>query len=41
MPENLETRYIRVNGMNLNTCPDYHPGAGEPSWVFTDEILIN
>ena len=41
MPENLKTRYIRVNGMNLNTCPDYHPGAGRPSWVFTDEILIN
>ena len=41
MPENLETRYIRVNGMNLNTCPDYHPGAGGPSWVFTDEIVIN
>ena len=41
MSENLETRYIRVNGMNLNTCPDYHPGAGGPSWVFTDEIVIN
>jgi arylsulfatase A-like enzyme len=41
MPENLKTRYIRVNGMNLNTCPDYHPGAGRPSWVFTDEIVIN
>ena len=41
MPENLKTRYIRVNGMNLNTCPDYHPGAGGPSWVFTDEIVIN
>jgi hypothetical protein len=41
MPENLDTRYIRVNGINLNKCPDYHPGAGEPSWVFTDEILIN
>ena len=41
MPENLKTRYIRVNGMNLNTCPDYHPGAGRPSWAFTDEIVIN
>ena len=41
MPENLETRYFRVNGMNLNTCPVYHPGAGGPSWVFTDEIVIN
>ena len=41
MPENLKTRYIRVNGMNLNICPDYHPGAGGPSWVFTDEIVIN
>ena len=36
----VESRYVRVKGFNLNTCPDYHPGAGGPSWVFADEIII-
>ena len=40
-PKNLESRYIRVIGMNLNKCPDYHPGAGGPCWVFADEIIIH
>ena len=40
-PKNLESRYIRVKGMNLNKCPDYHPGAGGPCWVFADEIIIH
>ena len=39
-PIDLESRYIRVKGMNLNKCPDYHPGAGAPCWVFADEIII-
>ena len=38
--EDIESRYVRVKGFNLNTCPDYHPGAGGPSWVFADEIII-
>ena len=40
-PIDLESRYIRVKGMNLNKCPDYHPGAGAPCWVFADEIIIH
>ena len=40
-PKDLESRFIRVKGLNLNKCPDYHPGAGRPCWVFSDEILIN
>ena len=40
-PIDLESRYIRVKGMNLNKCPDYHPGAGESCWVFADEIIIH
>ena len=37
----IKSRYIRVKGYNLNECPDYHPGAGLPSWIFSDEIIIN
>ena len=40
-PLNVKSRYIRVKAMNLNQCPDYHPGSGGKSWVFTDEIIIN
>ena len=37
----LRSRYIRVKGYNLGQCPDYHPGSGAPSWIFSDEIIIN
>ncbi len=36
----LSSRYIKVKGYNLNVCPDYHPGAGKPCWIFSDEIII-
>ena len=37
----VNSRYIRVKGYNLNNCPDYHPGSGNPCWLFSDEIIIN
>ena len=37
---NIKSRYVRVKGLNINECPDFHPGAGGPSWVFADEIII-
>ncbi len=40
-PKGIESRYIRIKGYNLDQCPDYHPGAGRPCWLFTDEIIIN
>ena len=39
--DSLRSRYIRVKGYNLGKCPDYHPGSGAPSWIFSDEIIIN
>jgi len=33
-------RYLRVKGVNRGTCPPWHKGAGEKSWIFADEILI-
>ena len=38
--DEIASRYVRVKGYNINSCPDYHPGAGEPSWIFADEILV-
>jgi len=38
--DKIKSRYVRVKGYNINTCPEYHPGAGGPSWVFADEIIV-
>jgi len=40
-PLNVKSRFIRIKANNLNQCPDYHPGSGGKSWLFTDEIVIN
>ena len=37
---NIKSRYVRVKGLNINECPEFHPGAGGASWVFADEIII-
>jgi hypothetical protein len=34
-------RYIRIKAKNIRTCPKWHPGAGNPAWIFIDEISIN
>jgi hexosaminidase len=33
-------RYIRVRAKNTGVCPPWHEGAGEPCWVFCDEIVV-
>ena len=33
-------RYVRVTARNTGTCPEWHPGAGHPAWIFADEIII-
>jgi hexosaminidase len=37
---NEKARYIRITAINRKTCPEWHPGAGHPSWIFADEIQI-
>jgi hexosaminidase len=34
-------RYVRVRARSMGSCPQWHPGAGGPAWVFADEIRIN
>ncbi len=36
----VAARYVRIIGRNLSLCPDWHPGAGRPCWIFADEIVI-
>jgi hexosaminidase len=36
----LKALQVRVIGRNLGICPDWHPGAGQPCWIFADEIVV-
>lgn len=38
--KSIQARYIRIVGVSLGKCPDWHKGAGYPCWVFADEILV-
>ena len=33
-------RYIRVRAESVGNCPAWHPGAGNKSWIFADELII-
>ena len=33
-------RYVRVHAASVGACPAWHPGAGNPCWIFADEIEI-
>jgi len=35
-----QTRYIKIVATNMGVCPPDHPGAGEPAWLFVDEIIL-
>ena len=35
-----EARYVKMAAKTIGTCPDWHPGAGQPAWIFCDEFII-
>ncbi len=35
-----KARYVKVIAKNAGPCPNWHPGKGGTTWIFTDEILI-
>lgn len=35
-----KARYVRVTGVSPGKCPEWHKGAGNPCWVFADEISV-
>lgn len=37
---NAKARYIKVFAENIKRCPDWHPGAGDKTWLFIDEIVV-
>ena len=37
----LKTRYVKIIATNFGNIPSGKPGAGEPAWLFCDEIQIH
>ncbi len=35
-----KARYVRVHAFNLGKIPAWHPGAGDDTFIFVDEIII-
>jgi hexosaminidase len=35
-----EARYIKVQAKNIGNCPSWHSGAGQPAWIFLDEVIV-
>ncbi len=33
-------RFVRVHAVSGLTCPDWHPEAGQPSWLYADQIVV-
>jgi hexosaminidase len=33
-------RYVKVVAKTIGKCPAWHDAAGEPSWLFCDEIIV-
>jgi hexosaminidase len=40
LPTGSRARFVRVMATNPGPLPAWHPGAGGPSWIFADEIVV-
>ena len=38
--KNTKARYFKIHIKNYKTLPEWHPSAGNPSWLFVDEIYL-
>ena len=41
LPEPKTCRYVRVVAKNYGIIPSGKPGAGNPAWLFVDEIEVD
>ncbi|RZJ66452.1 MAG: beta-N-acetylhexosaminidase [Flavobacterium sp.] len=39
--KNQKAQFVKIIAKNTKTIADGNPGAGNPAWLFTDEILID
>ncbi len=40
LPPGTVARWVKVRARNPGPLPAWHPGAGRPSWIFCDEIVV-
>ena len=40
MNETVYARYIKIEAVNYGVCPGWHPGSGNDTWMFLDEIEV-
>ena len=40
VPFNTRVRFVRVQARAAGALPAGHPGAGQPAWLFVDEVLV-
>jgi hexosaminidase len=36
----VKVRFLRITAKNSGPCPDWHKAAGEPTWLFCDEWVV-
>ena len=39
-PAGTQARWVKVRSRGYGALPPWHPGAGNPAWVFCDEIVV-
>jgi len=37
----VKARFVEIIGKTMKTRPYWHHAAGQPSWIFADEVLID
>ena len=40
LPAGARTRWVKVRATPYGLLPAWHPGAGHPAWIFSDEIVV-
>jgi len=40
LTKDITTQYLRIVCKNFGVCPKWHPGAGNPAYIFADEIIV-
>lgn len=40
-PEGTSYKYYKFTVSNLKKLPTWHPGKGQPAWIFIDELFLN
>jgi hypothetical protein len=40
LPKESAARWVRVRAENGGVLPVWHPGAGQASWLFADEVIV-